>query len=104
MAAVRRQRTHLSRSRRLAVTADSVSGRLTLFCATRHGASATGVARGLKNLGQSVDGVLVKDELVADAVWACLDLTSGGSGEDVVELGGGSDVIGMRFGRSTRRW
>jgi hypothetical protein len=57
----------------------------------------------LKNRGQPVDGVLVEEELVAEAVWACLDLASAGSREDVVELGGGGDVIRMRFGRATRR-
>ena len=62
-------------------------------------ASSIGSSGGLKDLGKPVDGVLVEDELIAEAVRACLDLASGCPSEEVVKPGGGRHLIGMRVGR-----
>ncbi len=62
----------------------------------RHTASPLGASR-LEKLGQPIDGVLVEDELIAKAVRACVDLASGCPSKEVVELGGGGDLIGMRL-------
>jgi hypothetical protein len=61
-----------------------------------------GSSRGLKDLGKPVGGVLVEDELIPEAVWACLDLAAGCPSDELVELGGGGNLVGMRVGRATR--
>jgi hypothetical protein len=61
-----------------------------------------GSSRGLKDLGKPVDGVLVEDELIPEAVRACLNVAARCPSEELVELGGGGKVIGMRRGRATQ--
>lgn len=56
----------------------------------------------MKDLGKPVDGALVEDKLIPEAVRACLDVAPGCPSEELVELGGGGNLIGMRVGRA--RW
>jgi hypothetical protein len=64
--------------------------------------SLIGSSRGLKNLGKAVDGVLVEDELIPEAVWACLDVAARCPSDEVVERGGGGNVVGMRVSQAAR--
>jgi hypothetical protein len=57
----------------------------------------------LKKVGEAFHGVLIEDELIPEAVRACLDLAPGCSSEELVELGGGGYLIGMGVGGATRR-
>jgi hypothetical protein len=52
---------------------------------------------------EELAGTLVEDDLIAEAVRACLDLASSCASEEVVELGSDRHLIGMRLGGSTAR-
>ncbi len=66
-------------------------------------ASLIGSSRGFKKLGEPIHGVLIKDELVPQAVRACLDLAPACPSQKLAELGGGGYLIGMGLGRATLR-
>ena len=51
-------------------------------CVPRSTASLIGSSRGLKKFGEPINGVLVEDELIAQAMRACLDLASGCPSEE----------------------
>ena len=52
---------------------------------------------------EPVDGVLVEDELIAEAIRARLDVAPGCLSEELVELGGRGHLIGMRVGGARAR-
>ena len=56
--------------------------------------------RGQNQLRQPINGILVEDELIAEAMRPCLDLASCHPREDIAQLRGGSQPVGMRCRQS----
>jgi hypothetical protein len=68
-----------------------------------HGTASHLITRVQKHVRETIDGTLIQDDLVAEAMWAGLNLASCGLSEQVVEPGGGRHLIGMRLSRSSTR-